>query len=133
MENKIKTLSPPVFLSKIVCGECITPPLLKFRNQSSSTVLHVYSTLYTFFQWDESTCCIQHGSAPPFSSVFTSREGTLSLTHRQVRDRCTAGRSDREKEIRYHVPLKRLAIMCTSLYSCAREILGSLLNRVTTP
>lgn len=83
MENRINTLALLVFPSKIMCGECISPPMLKFRNHSSNTVQHVYSALYPFFfffQWDESTGCIQHG--PAFSSVFTTHEGTLSLTHR---------------------------------------------------
>lgn len=80
MEKRIKTLALLVFLRKIMRGECISPPLLKFHNQSSNTVLHVYSALYPFFQWDESTGCIQHG--PAFCSAFTSHVGTLSLTHR---------------------------------------------------
>lgn len=49
MENRINTLALLVFPSKIMCGECISPPVLKCRNHSSNMVQHVYSALYPFF------------------------------------------------------------------------------------
>lgn len=133
MENEIKTLAPPVFPSKIVYGEYITPPVLKFCNHSFNMVLHVYSAVF-FLSMEWVNLLHPAWLCPPFSSVFTSHEGTLSLTHTDKLETDVQQREAAErKKSDIMFLLKRLAITCTSLYSCVREILGSLLNQVTKP
>lgn len=90
-----------------------------------------YPFLFNGISYPILICCFQQWSA--FLSVWMTMRG---LTQRDEQETDVQEREVirvKKSDIMFLVVLQRLAIMCSSLYSCAMEILGSLLNRVLKP
>lgn len=91
------------------------------------------------FQWGESSYSLL--LSPTIVSclvnlVFTGHEWTLSLSKRDEQETDVQKREviqGEKSDIMFLGVLQRLAIMRCSLYSCTRQIPGSLLNRGTKP
>lgn len=111
-------------------------PLDHFVSAQYRLLLTQFFRVSFSFQWGESSYSLL--LSPTIVSclvilVFTGHEWTLSLSKRDEQETDVQKREVIQGEKSDIMLLQRLAIMRCSLYSCTRQIPGSLLNRGTKP